>query len=62
MNDFIVFKRYVADRLLTMGFTLLRIKPHKKDSRDSVFIFKNEDGIIEAISVISEEQRNGIHE
>ncbi len=47
----IIFTAKKARALLKMGYTLVDIKPDKTDpdGKRSVFIFKNENGILENI-------------
>lgn len=47
----IIFTAKKARTLLKMGYTLVDIKPDKMDidHKRSVFVFKNEDGILENI-------------
>ena len=47
----IIFTAKKARTLLKMGYTLVDIKPDKTDpdGKRSVFVFKNEDGILENI-------------
>ena len=47
----IIFATKKARTLLKMGYTLVDIKPDKMDidHKRSVFVFKNEDGILENI-------------
>lgn len=47
----IIFTAKKARALLKMGYTLVDIKPDKMDvdHKRSVFVFKNEDGILENI-------------
>lgn len=50
-NTIIIFTAKKARTLLKMGYTLVDIKPDKMDidHKRSVFVFKNEDGILENI-------------
>jgi len=53
-NDVLVIKGDIARKLLKKGFTIKDIKPKKEldgtyDYTRSVFLFKHEDGILEAI-------------
>ena len=50
-NTVIIFTAKKARALLKMGYTLVDIKPDKMDvdHKRSVFVFKNEDGILENI-------------
>lgn len=57
MEHYMVFRRFIADQLLIRGFLLLRIKPDKIKKGESIFYFKKEDGIIEAIEEIRKESR-----
>jgi hypothetical protein len=45
----VIFTAKKARKLLKEGFTLVDIKPDKTDfeGKRSVFVFKNEDGILE---------------
>ena len=47
----VIFTASKARELLKNGFTLVDIKPDKKDSegKRSVFVFKNEEGLLEKI-------------
>lgn len=47
----VIFTAKKARTLLKMGYTLVDIKPDKMDvdHKRSVFVFKNEDGILENI-------------
>lgn len=47
----VIFTAKKARKLLKEGFTLVDIKPDKTDfdGKRSVFVFKNEDGILEKI-------------
>ena len=47
----IIFTASKARELLKEGFTLIDIKPDKtdEDNKRSVFVFKNEEGILEKI-------------
>lgn len=51
-NAIIIFTANTARRLLHEGFTMVDIKPDKSDAegKRSVFVFKNEDGILESIN------------
>lgn len=46
-----IFTAKMARRLLKEGFTICDIKPDKLDTdgKRSVFIFKNEDGLLEKV-------------
>lgn len=57
MEHYMVFRRFIADQLLIRGFLLLRIKPDKIKKGESIFYFKKEEGIIEAIEEIRKESR-----
>lgn len=47
----VIFTANTARRLLKDGFTITDIKPDKTDpdGKRSVFVFKNEDGLLEKI-------------
>lgn len=52
MKEFItVFTAQKARQLLKKGFTIVDIKPDKTDvdGKKSIFIFKNEEGLIELV-------------
>jgi len=52
MKEFItVFTAQKARQLLKKGFTVVDIKPDKTDidGKKSIFIFKNEEGLIEQV-------------
>lgn len=45
----LIFSPQIARYLLKRGFPITDIKPDKKDEKMTVFIFKYDDGLIEAI-------------
>ena len=51
-ENLMVFTADMARQLLRVGYTIVDIKPDKLDAtgKRSVFVFKNEDGLQEAIS------------
>lgn len=54
-DTIVIFTAKTARKLLKNGFTLVDIKPDKTDSdcKRTVFIFKNEDGIMEKIHKVN---------
>lgn len=46
-----IFTAKMARRLLREGFTIIDVKPDKTDldGKRSLFIFKNEDGLMESV-------------
>ncbi len=50
-KNIVIFSANVARRLLKDGFTIVDIKPDKKDDerKRTVFVFKNENNIIDKI-------------
>lgn len=55
-----IFTAKVARELLKDGFTLIDIKPDKNDSdgKRSVFIFKNEEKLLEKIKEYKEKEKS----
>lgn len=51
-ENLMVFTSQMARQLLRMGYTIVDIKPDKLDNegKRSVFVFKNENGLQEAIA------------
>lgn len=46
----IIFTGKVARYLLKLGYTIIDVKPDKKNNIKSVFVFKKENGIDKAIA------------
>lgn len=46
----VVYSPAIADQLLRLGYTIFRIKPHNKYRNANVFLFKNEEGIIDILN------------
>lgn len=40
----------IARYLLTQGFTIIDIKPHKDRPRETVFIFQQKEGLVDAVT------------
>lgn len=55
----IIYDPRVAREFLKMGYTIIDIKPDKfdKSRKRTVFVFKNENGLEEKISVVAEKFR-----
>lgn len=49
MNNIIVFKRSLAQKLVKQGYQIVDIQPDRKDEGRTVFFFKNEEGLMEKI-------------
>lgn len=49
----VVYNPQMADQLLRLGYTILRIKPHNRFPKSSVFYFKTEDGLEEVLAGLS---------
>ncbi|KUO66146.1 MAG: hypothetical protein APF84_12555 [Gracilibacter sp. BRH_c7a] len=45
----LIFSPQVAKYLLAKNFNIIDIKPHKNDHRATVFIFRNDEGLDQAI-------------
>lgn len=60
-ENLMVFTADMARQLLRVGYTIVDIKPDKLDStgKRSVFVFKNEDGLQEAISKLVKKKALG---
>lgn len=52
-----IFKAYVARQLLKQGYQIIDIKPNNENSERSVFVFKNDDGLMEEVNRISVAQK-----
>lgn len=48
----IIFAGHVARKLLKMGYTIIDVKPDKKNKIKSVFVFKRENDIEKALHEI----------
>lgn len=53
-----VFTAQMAKKLLKMGYCIVDLKPNKQDSKRTVFVFENANGIEDEIKNIVK-QRNG---
>jgi len=56
-NSIVIFTPQKARKLLRKGFTIVDIKPDKNDpdKKKSLFVFRNDEGIYEALSEILDE-------
>lgn len=54
-ENVMVFTSQIARQLLRKGFTIVDIKPDRldNDGKRSVFVFKNEEGLIDVIKTLS---------
>ncbi|MGL5712187.1 MAG: hypothetical protein ACRCX7_07155 [Cetobacterium sp.] len=52
-KDFMVFTRYVANQLIQEGYNILRLKPDKNDKAHTIYVFKWDDTIEEAVAKIN---------
>lgn len=55
MKEFVVFTRSMANKLLLMGYHIIKIDTHKRYNNTLVFIFEDSDGIREAVRTLKSE-------
>ena len=58
----IIFSPQLANFLLQRGYTIIKLKPKKTNTDESVFVFKLEDGLLESIEDWMEEPKDEIDE
>jgi hypothetical protein len=51
----IIFSPQLANFLLAAGFTIIKLKPKHDNPNESVFVFRLEDGLFEAIEAWMEQ-------
>lgn len=55
MKEFVIFTRSMANKLLLLGYPIIKIETHKRYSNTLVFVFEDSESIREAVRTLKSE-------